>query len=188
MKIESNPRRRRKHRRSRRRHRNPGIAASLGSVGAGFKPDVLKQAGVTLGGALLNGFAMGALNRFLPAMLTSGIPGYLTNIAVAGGTYALAKKFAPKWANGILIGGVVGVGMNAYNQYAHPAVAAAVVSTTQGLSDYLTTTQAADARALGGMDDYLTTQQASDARALGYMNDASVAEALAADGLSGSIY
>ena len=189
MKIEANPRRRRKHRRHRRHRRNPGVVSSLtGSVGAGFKPNVLKEAGVTLGGALLNGFASGFVNKFLPSSLTSGALGYLTSIVTAGAIYGLGRKFAPRYANGLLIGGVVGVGMNAYNQYAHPAVAQVVATTTQGLADYLTTTGAADARPLG---DYLTTQGAADARALGYlssMNDASVAEALAADGLSGSIY
>lgn len=205
MLTASNPRKRRRkhsrrgknpmraHRRrrgSRRRHgRNPSLSLShpTSAITAGFKPSVLMDAGVLVGGALGNSFVSGAASRYLPSMFQMGVGNYALGLATAGLLSAGVNMIAPRYASRVFQGAVLEVVMRAANQYIIPTA----VSTVKGLEDYLTQPQAAGARPLG---DYLTQPQAANARSLGYMGDpsdavdGSVGDVLAADGSMGSLF
>lgn len=156
---------------------------------AGFKPNVLMDGGVAVVGALGNSFVSGTVSGYLPGMLQSGWGNYGVGLATAGLLAAVTKMVAPKYASNVLMGGIIEVLLRVANEKLMPQAQAAV-ATAKGLADYLTQTQAADARQLGYMGDYLTEQAAQSARPLGGLNcgDDAVAEVLASDGLSGSLF
>jgi hypothetical protein len=90
----------------------------------------------------------------------TGIVGALTGIGSAALTAALIGIAKPAWVAPAFIGGLMGVGLNVAKEYILPTVG----KLKAGIGDYLTVSDARNARPLG---DYLTVQNARDARPLG---------------------
>jgi len=168
--------RRRRSRRGRHRAYNRGALTSVRgiqrSVTAGFKPQVLKKALVITGGALGNAWFSGVVSGFLPGMLQTGPGSYVTGLASAGVLGAGVGMVSPRMAGDVFFGGVLEVVTRGVKEYVLP-----ILPGMSGLGDYLTRTNAMEARPLG---DYLTRQNAAEARPLGdYYGDEYVADELA---------
>jgi hypothetical protein len=138
--------------------RNP--ASIVSGLTAGFKPGILMEGAVILGGGLLNTFVSNTLIAKVPQIpeqLKSGPGKYLFGLATAGLAYLGTSRFLPKYANNMLLGGVVGVGMEAAMEYLP----------LKGLGDFLTQGQVNSARSMDGMNDFLVQSQVDSARQMG---------------------
>lgn len=140
-----------------RKGRNPGMGAILSrsTLTSGFSVPKITEAGLVIGGAVLNGLVSGFAGRFLPPMLTTGPGAYVTGLVSAGILGAGARMVAPRWAGPIFLGGMV-------------EVVARLVKNLQPsiriLGDYLTQGQYNSARPMG---DFLVANQVNDARSMG---------------------
>jgi hypothetical protein len=129
--------RRRLHVRHRVRHvisRNP-LKASLGTFKQLFNKEFLVDAATISAGAIGTGFVTGyVLNKLGKSAWATGIPGYASNIVVAGALGAVASMLGkPRIARNIMLGGVALVIGQAVNAYLMPALGQPAGATLTGL-------------------------------------------------------
>lgn len=204
MQVSFNPRRRRRHSRNRRRRsRNPLFAfnrrhrrhrrrsrnfggAITSSVTSGFNVGALSKAGVVVGGWIANGYISAMLKRYLPMIPATGVLSWASDLATAGLMGYGARKVLPKYAGNLFFGGVLQVVMRVITESGLLGMlpSPGKIGELAGLEDYLSVSDAANARPLNGMDDYLTVDQARgplfQLTGMENMGDATVAEELAA--------
>lgn len=133
--VANNGRRRRRNgRRVRARNANwfPAMAMNPGGSAYAMNPNPLKSVfkGYRFGtmmdtvplaaGLLGNMVVSGFLMPYLPTMLSTGIGSYFLQLGTAGLTGAVVGMLAPKYAGGVLIGGVTGVMINVVRNYVLP--------------------------------------------------------------------
>ena len=124
---------------------NPGRAGAIGTITAGFKPQVLKKAVPVVGGALGNALLAGYVSDYLPGMFQEGIGNLAVGLGTAGILGALSGYVLSKdKAQGIFLGGVIEVVTRGVRDYVLPVVG------MSGLGDYLSRSNAAEARNLHG--------------------------------------
>lgn len=113
MKVESNPRKRRKSRGRRSRRRNPSMSLRrpLGALTSGFKSDAVMGAVPIAGGIALNFLASGLVAKQFPAV-SSGIPSYGVGIALAG-----LSGLVPKVGGKLFVGGLAFQILRLINQF-----------------------------------------------------------------------
>lgn len=177
-----------RHRRGgRRRRRNAGSMAVGGVFGrtkrlAFSVPKLAPKILIGVGGGIANAYATGIVTGYLPSMISSGPLQYLWGIGTAAALGSLTAMVSKSYAPWVFFGGLFQVATDVVRQYVVP-ILSKFVPGLHGLGDYLTVSDAQNARPLGYFGDYLTPQAAAAARPLGYMgnmNDSFVSEELAA--------
>ena len=161
---------------SRRRHRNPGLGSITGSMTSAFDVGLLQEGALIVGGSIGTNFLTKILVRFVPVDFLKTSPGnYATELVAAGLLGGLTRKFMPRIAGPVFLGGILDVLMRATNQYIIPIIG---LTPLKGLADYLTVGGAAGARPLMGLSDdmdglrdYLTVGGAAGARPLMGLSD-----------------
>jgi hypothetical protein len=142
---------------------------------AGYNVKTLGEAGVVVGGALGNAWLSGMVGSFLPGMLQSGIGNYAVGLGTAGVLGAGVGMVAPKQAGKVFFGGVLEVVTRAVKEYVVPMIpgmsGCSGYGCMNGMGDYLTRSNAAEARNLHGLGDYLTRTNAAEARNLHGLGD-----------------
>lgn len=136
----------------------------MGGLTAGFRPSILMEGAVIVGGGLLNGFVSKMLVERVPQIpdaLKTGPGKYILGLTTAGLTYLGTSRFAPKYANKLLLGGVATVAMEA----AHEMLSG--TGFLGRIGDFLTQGQVNSARNMQGMDDFLRQSQVDSARQMG---------------------
>lgn len=101
----------RRRSKGRRTRRNAGMSGMFGkttsAATSGFKMPVLKQAGVILGGNILTTWSAEKIMGALPTLKNNKILNVVTVLVTAGLAHVAARRFLPKYAPGVLIGGVL---------------------------------------------------------------------------------
>jgi hypothetical protein len=183
-----NRRRRRHYNRRHRRHRrswyaNASSRFNLQTVKRGFSKKALVFAASGAVGYKLNPVLTAYAEKLPGVSMLAAYPigDALLRVAMAGVTGAVLS-FVPSVGGplgaGAFAGGLIQVGVDLMGRYVFPYVPG-----LRGLGDYLTVSDAANARPLGFFGDYLTPQAAAAARPLGFMGSMSdnyVGEELAA--------
>ncbi len=102
----------RRRRSGRRTRRNAGAhSLSFGSVSrsatSALKVNVLKDAGVILGGNILTTWSAEKIMGAIPALRSNKFANVATVLMTAGLAGVFTRRFAPKYANSVLIGGAL---------------------------------------------------------------------------------